>query len=196
MQIIDKDNILPSPKVLEDVIANHPFHSSLSSQLKTVTIRQPNHNERIQIQTDGNDVTLIIYPFDSMNEQQRYILFHEFGHVADRLTPAFGYSETARNNLSDRQRVNFIQLWNLYIDARLNHLGIYHYFQGQFIRITNGKAEFVERTQETQLLERKDFLSKRGFSNADIVHDIWDHPEKVYSCNDLIDIIKQNTIEA
>ncbi len=57
-------------------------------------------------------------------------------------------------------------------------------------------VKHVERTPDTQLLERIDFLNKRGFSNADIVHDIWDHPEEEYSFNALIYIVKQNTIEA
>lgn len=196
MQIIDKDNILPDPTVLEDVIENHPFLSDLKMLLKTVTIRQPNQDERVHIQTDGNNITLVICPFKSFDEQQRYILFHEIGHVADRFNPAFKYNETTRYNLSNRQGEIFRELWNLYIDARLSHLGIYRHLPGKFSHVINGNRKHVERTPDTQLLERIDFLNKRGFSNADIVHDIWDHPEEEYSFNALIYIVKQNTIEA
>ena len=195
MRIIDKDNILPNPSVLEDVIANHPFHGDLANQLNTVTVGRPNQSEGVHIQTEGNDITLVIFPLQSIDDQHRYLLYHEIGHVADRLNPAFKYYETIRENLRDHQRENFVELWNLYIDARLNRLHIYRHSPGRFLRKLKDTVEFVERTHENQLVERIDYLFKRGFCNPQIVHDIWNHPEKIYTSIDLVDIVKENTIK-
>ncbi len=192
MRIIDKHNILPAPSLLEDVITNHPFYSDLVNQLNTVTVRPPNQSERVHVQTKGNGITLIIFPFESVDDQHRYILYHEIGHVADRFNPAFKYCETIRQNLSDHQRENFVELWNLYIDARLNHLHIYRHSPGKFLRKVNENFVNVERTPDTQILERIDYLCNRGFCNPLIVHDIWNNPEKKYTFIDLVDIVKAN----
>jgi len=196
MRIIDKDNILPDSSVLEEVIVSHPFYDNLSAQLETVTIRRPSPSEGTHILTEGKAITLAIYPVDSIDDQYRYILYHEFGHVADRFNPAFKYSDAVRKSLSDRLKIIFVELWNLYIDARLNHLQIYRHSPGKFQRRVNNKVELVERTHENQLVERIDFLCKRGFSNGALVHEIWDHPDNKYSFNDLVNIAKQYTIEA
>ncbi|HUU15841.1 MAG TPA: hypothetical protein VMW72_01720 [Sedimentisphaerales bacterium] len=193
MLIFDKENILPDSSVLEEFIANHPFYNDLVNKLDTVSIKRPSFSEGVHIHTEGSKITLFIYPFQSVDDQNRYILYHEFGHVADRLNPCFKYSEDARQVLSDRQRENFVELWNLYIDARLNRLNIYCHSPGKFRRKVNGQYREVERTQETQLLERVDFLSKRDFNNAPlIVRDIWNHPEKKYTFIDLVNIVKVN----
>lgn len=193
MLIVDKENILPDSSVLEEVIANHPFYNDLVNQLDTVAIKQPSFSEGVHIHTEGSKITLFIYPFQSVDDQNRYILYHEFGHVADRFNPCFKYSEDARQALSDRQRENFVELWNLYIDARLNRLNIYCHSPGKFLRKVNGQYQEVEGTQETQLLEPMDFLSKRDFNNAPvIVRDIWNHPEKKYTFIDLVNIVKVN----
>ncbi len=193
MLIVDKDNILPDSSVLEEVIANHPFHNNLENLLDTVTIKRLSSSDRISIQTEGPNVTLFIYHSDTVNDQYRYILYHEFGHSADIHNPHFEYSEDAKQALNNRQRENFTELWNLYIDARLNRYNIYCHSPGKLIRNVNGQRLVVEITQETQLIERMDRLSKRDFNNASvIVEDIWNNPMKEYTFIDLVNLVKIN----
>jgi hypothetical protein len=53
----------------------------------------------------------------------RYILFHEFGHICDRLDPLFGYNLELRKELSREvnsdRKIFITDLWNVYIDGRL-----------------------------------------------------------------------------
>ncbi|MHC4394564.1 MAG: hypothetical protein ACYS1A_02820 [Planctomycetota bacterium] len=188
MLIVDKDNILPDSSVLEEVITHHPFHNDLVSQLDTVTIKW---SGSVDIETKGPNVTLSIYQSDIVNDRYRYILYHEFGHVADIHNPRFKYSEDVKQALNNRQRENFKELWNLYIDARLNQCNIYRHGSGKFVRKANGP--YVVITQKTQLLLRIDYLSKRGFNNASvIVEDIWNNPMKEYTFIDLVNLVKIN----
>ena len=191
MLIVDKDNILPDSSVLREVIANHPFHNDLDNLLDTVTIKRLSDSDKIRIQTEGPNVTLFIYQSNTVDDLYRCILYHEFGHTADIHNPRFKYSEDVKQALNERRRENFEELWNLYIDARLNQCNIYRHQPGKFVRKVN--EPYVVRTQETQLLERMDFLSKRGFNNASvIVGDIWNNPMKEYTFIDLVNLVKIN----
>ena len=193
MLIVDKDNILPDSSVLREVIANHPFHNDLDNLLDTVTIKRKSSSDRVSIQTEGPNVTLFIYQSDTVKDLYRCILYHEFGHTADIHNPRFKYSEDVKQALNNRQRENFTELWNLYIDARLNRYNIYRHSPGKLIRNVNGQRLVVEITQETQLLERIDRLSKRDFNNASvIVEDIWNNPMKEYTFIDLVNLVKIN----
>jgi len=73
--------------------------------------------------TDQGVVYLYLSNSVKKRSNYRYILFHEFGHICDRLDSLFGYNLKLRNELnregnSDRKTV-ITDLWNVYIDGRL-----------------------------------------------------------------------------
>ncbi len=194
MKITDKDQLIPDHAVLLKVVQEHPFHDSLDESIDSITVRRPEQAECIQICLDGHDVTLVVYPANAVNDHYLYLLYHEFGHVADRLNPAFNYSEEQRQALKEHKRENFVELWNLYIDARLNDAGLFRLsINSKVFKRIKGKPVIVERTMETELWERANFLSSRGFRDADeVVSYIWQHPRQLYSFNDLVNLIRQH----
>jgi len=64
-----------------------------------------------------------------MCQNYQYILSHEFGHVYDRMDLGFQYSIEARRSLNEnRNKLVFVtDLWNTYINGRLDKLGLFEF---------------------------------------------------------------------
>jgi hypothetical protein len=130
---------------------------------------------------------------DNCNHYE-YILYHEFGHIADRLNPKFRYSDESRLALSKTEQVMFMELWNLYIDARLNHFGHFKLTKiamGGYCRI-DGKLQRAPFSIEGKLLRHISCLRSGNIDNADqIVRSIWENPLLPRSYDDLINLIRK-----
>ena len=129
MKIIDEQNLIPDKRILIQIISNHPFVSDLSNKLETVQIEiSENHGipkEMIQFDPSNTHVILGIGKGSHQKENFEYILYHEFGHAADRLNPGFEYSEKEKSLLSAKEKMGVMELWNTYIDSRLNESGLF-----------------------------------------------------------------------
>ena len=88
-----------------------------------------------------------------------------------------------------------MELWNIYIDARLNSHGLFKLGENDnnvLCRI-NGKLQKAPYSIEGKLLCHISFLRSRGFINADsIIRDFWQHPEKIKSYDDFIESTRKN----
>lgn len=195
VKIIDRDNILRDQCALIKVIQGHPFSATLCRDIHSITIKEPIEGQGISVSLNDGDVTLFIYRDTQDEDNFHHILYHEFGHVADRFNPSFKYSEEQRDALSCHERENLIELWNLYIDARLNRAGLLRLpTHGQFAVRVEGERRLVPPSIGAKLWMHANFLSSRNFQNAsDVVDRIWKNPGQFLSFQDMLDLVKSRT---
>jgi len=129
MQIIDANMLLPDKQVLQLVVQKHPLHTNLAGHVETVEVflseRCEIPQECIEVEATGHKVRLGLGRSSKNKPNLRYILYHEFGHVADRSRLEFNYSEQLKSSLSDSEKMAVMELWNLSIDTRLNMVGFF-----------------------------------------------------------------------
>ena len=195
VKIIDPDNILRDQSALIKVIQGHPFSATLCRDINSVTIEEPLEGQCISVSLKDGNVTLFIYRDTQDEDNFHHVLYHEFGHVADRFNPSFRYSKEQRDALSCHERENLIELWNVYIDARLNRARLFQLpTHGQCAVRVEGKLRLVPHSIETKLCMHANFLSSRNFQNAsDVVDHIWKNPEQFLSFQDMLDLVKSHT---
>lgn len=148
---------------------------------------------RISFNNETLEAILCVAPNLYQLENFEYILYHELAHVADQLNPKFAYSESERAALSKSENTMFREIWNLYIDARLNHYGLFRLTKiamGGFCTI-DGKLQRTPFSIEGKLLRHISCLRSGNIDNADyIVRNIWEKPFIFRSYDDLIDLIR------
>lgn len=188
MKIIDFQNLVP-PHVLELVAKHHPLYSDIASEIKILTVKEKDQDS-IHIEMDRSyNVTLTIHPIIRPSERDMYILYHEFGHIADRINPDFRYDHDKRLELSQAQERCFLQLWNVFIDARLNDHGLFRLPPaGESELIVDGIKYVLPRNQiSTYLLEASAHLSKMGIRKpGTLVTEIWNNPKRFLTFEDLL----------
>ena len=197
MKIVDSDNLIPDHSILDRVVKTHPFSSNLCLKIAALTVANDDSEigePRISFNNETLEAILYVAPNLYQLKNFGYILYHEFGHVADRLNPRFGYSEPKRAALSESENIMFMELWNVYIDARLNHYGHFRLTKiamGGFCRI-DGKLQRAPFSIEGKLLRHISCLESGNIDNADqIVRNIWENPLIFRSYDDLIYVIRK-----
>jgi hypothetical protein len=192
MKVFDPRNLVDE-QLLQTVARRHPFHPDLASSLKLLTVREKEDDSvRIDLDGEGN-ATLTIHPIIRPSKRDVYILYHELGHAADRLNPAFGYDHARRLALDGVQESSFLELWNVFIDARLNDRGLFRLPEsGEVELVVDGRRYVLPRNDvNTYLLEAAAHLSQRGFLKPGaVVTDIWNHPERRLTFEDLLDLVR------
>lgn len=188
MKILDYQNLVDS-ELLGAIARQHPFYPGVASEIGILYVQEKDQRGiRIEMDQSAN-VTLTIHPIIRPNARDKYILYHEFGHIADRLNPDFGYNHQRRQNLSQGQEECFIQLWNVFIDARLHHHGLFRLPPGGEVDIVvDGIKYRLPRTEvSTYLLEACAHLSQRGIGKPGaLVTGIWNHPSRFLTFEDLL----------
>ncbi|MFP4588273.1 MAG: hypothetical protein ACLFM3_09540, partial [Desulfohalobiaceae bacterium] len=191
MQVLDFQNLVHKG-LLEKVTRHHPFHPDLASSIKTLSVYEKDQRG-IRIEMDEHrNVYLTIHPILRPGKRDAYILYHEFGHIADRLDPDFGYQQQERLALSPVQEECFLQLWNVYIDTRLKQQDLFCLPAGGEVEISVDGIRYKLPKSEvsTYLLETAAHLSQRGVPRAgSLVQAIWEHPERRLTFQDLLDPI-------
>src|SRR3989337_346526 len=130
MKIFDPDKLLPNHEHLISAVASHPFDDSLAAKISKITISCSEMilgipNENIETDMVKGVVNLGVGRSTYLKNDYNSILYHEFGHVADGMDANFQYSEDLKNKLSDSEKTCVMELWNVYIDSRLNAVGLY-----------------------------------------------------------------------
>jgi len=196
MKICDPDKLIPDPDVIHRIVRSHPFGQGLKDEIDTVLVDRSANGPSIQFDSESCTATLYLGEDAHTLTNYEYILYHEFSHVVDRISLTFGYSDEKRGTLSDYKQLCVMELWNIYIDARLNH---HHLFQlgkndeGIYCSI-NGRLQKAPFTIEGKLLRHISFLRSRGVENADsIVRNLWQNPEGYRSYDDLIRLLEAST---
>jgi len=195
MKIIDSNNLIPAG-VLKQLIKNHPFSTNLYQQIHGITVSEDDSGiprPRVNFNHETCEVILYLDPLFDQRSNYKYILYHELGHVADRLNPNFAYSEELKSSLSDHERYALMEVWNLYIDARLHHYGLFQLGRNDkniYCRI-NGKLQIAPYSIEGKLLRHISSLRSVKIDNVDsIVKGIWENPMVFKSYRELISLIK------
>jgi hypothetical protein len=196
MEIIDKNNLITDHTVIKRVVKRHPFSSDLWVQIKKLTVechkKADNGGPSIEFHHATHLAILYVLPNMEEKSNYEYILYHEFGHVADRLNPEFGYSDQIKYSLSDAEQVMVMELWNLYIDARLQHHGLFRLDEkdGPTYSKINGKSQELPCTTQGKLMRHVNLLKSGGVLEAErIVKQIWENPEKSISYQDMTSIV-------
>lgn len=191
MKVFDPQNLVDE-RLLENVAKHHPLNRDMASELKLVTVEeQTDQNVHVRMDEKRN-VYLAIPPMIHPTERDLFILYHEFGHVGDRLNPDFHYDHAHRLKFSPLQEKNFLELWNVFIDTRLNQHGLFRLPAHGWTEITvDGLTYRLPRSEtSTYLLERIARLSKRGVTRpGGKISAIWKHPERFLSFSDLLDMV-------
>ncbi len=196
MKIHDPNIVFKDQEILRNLIRSHPFLPDLDKLITSLTVNKANDNEMPHVNVSRGNVTLTIDPQLPLGDRFNYILYHEFGHIADRFNPIFNYSEDIRMSLPDRKLSNFKDLWDLYIDARLNFHGLFRLvsFGSPTVRI-NGKRRLIKLSIGSKLYGHVEFLTARGFKDArQVVRVIWKTPMKVISFPELILLLEQHMV--
>lgn len=192
MDILDLRNLVGDDLILL-VTKHHPLYRDMASELGRVTVEEKTGRD-IHIEMDEeNNLTLHIHPMIRPDKRDMYILYHEFGHVADRLNPSFGYSHETRLRLSEDQERSFLELWNIFIDTRLNEHGLFCLPRsGQAEISVDGITYRLPRSDlNTYLLESAAHLSQRGMVRpGSLVTAIWNHPDRFLTFSDLLDLVR------
>jgi hypothetical protein len=196
MEISDPQNLIPDHSVIERIVKMHPFSSDLWLQIEKVSVKSHEEADVRPPSIKFNHATheTILYVTTNMAEKSNYehILCHEFGHIADRLNPEFEYSDQVKYSLTDIQQANLMQLWNLYIDARLHDHELFRLDEEErpICCMVNGKYNKLPCTIQGRLMQDVSFLGSRGIANAErIVREIWENPKKPMSYQDMIFIV-------
>ena len=182
--------------MIHRIVRTHPFGQGLEDKIDTVTIERSANGPSIQFDKESCAATLFLGEDFHALANCEYILYHEFSHVVDRTNHSFGYSDEKRDCLNDYQQLCVMELWNEYIDARLNR---HHLFQlgwndeGIYCRI-NGKLKEAPFTIEGKLLRHISFLRSRGMKDAEkVVRSLWQESEAPRSYDDLIGLAVTST---
>jgi hypothetical protein len=129
VRIIDPDRLLPNEQFLREVISSHPLNSKLADHLDTVEVFLSEQygmaNEQIETYLEDRKARLGLGRSSKNKINFRCILYHEFTHFADRVDPAFSYSEDLKTSFGDPEQVALMDLWNVFIDSRLNKAGVF-----------------------------------------------------------------------
>lgn len=191
MKVFDPRNLVDE-RLIENVTKHHPLNRDMASELNLVSIEEKT-DRNIHVHMDeGNNVQLVIPPMIRPTERDLYILYHEFGHVADRLNPDFHYDHDTRLNLSFGTEKSLLVLWNVFIDTRLNKHGLFRLPAGGEVEITVDGVRYrlPRNDKSTYLLEAVAGLSSRGVQKPGAkVTAIWNHPDRFLSFSDLLDMV-------
>ena len=191
MQTHDIQNLVDQ-ELLQVVTKHHPLRRDIASELKSLTVREKTGQDiRMEMDPDLHAV-LYIHPILRPSMRDKYILYHEFGHIADRLNPGFGYRHEERLKLTPWQEQNFLELWNVFIDSRLNRHGLFCLpSSGQSEFIVDGKRYVLPRSDvNTYLLEAITHLTQRGmYRPGSLITTIWNNPHRFLSFRDLLEAV-------
>jgi len=196
MKIIDPENLIPYHSVLNRVVKTHPFSPNLYQQIHTITVSEDDSeiiNPRISFNHETCGVTLYVVSQLYRRNNCDYILYHEFGHIADRLNPNFGYSDEKKSSLTDIEQYALMEVWNLYIDSRLNHYGLFQLGENDrsVYCLINGRLQILPYSIEGRLLRYISSLRSSEVKNADsMVKEIWKNPLAFRCYSELISLIK------
>lgn len=193
IEIIDQQGLVPDKGIIREVIDRHPIYKELCIHVKTIIIEKAD-KESIEYDFYSKKVILNLTQNSHEKENFKYILFHEFSHIADKTRVEFGYSEEVKNSLTDLEKSLVMELWNVYIDSRLNYYGLFMLGPSdtKVYGTIDGKLQKLPFTIEGKLLGHIAFLASRGFQDAKfIVKDIWNNSQRMISYNDLNQIVKE-----
>lgn len=128
-KITGDTDLLAETGPLEEVAARHPF-GAYARPIRCVELLRDEDGPRIDLDS-ADKVILHLSGWEGTSPKFRYILYHEFGHVYDRMDPTFQHTLEARRYLNDdRNKLIFVtDLWNTYIDGRLDGLGLFQFSQ-------------------------------------------------------------------
>ena len=192
MYVEDFRNLVDE-ELLWRALKHHPLYHDLASELRSLTIQEKTGSSVGVEMDERRRATLYIHPILHPCQRDRFILYHELGHLADRINPRFGYRHNDRMRLTACQERNFLELWNVYIDTRLNEYGL-------FCLPRSGYSEFViddkryvlpKNDINTYLLETITHLTQRGmYRPGSLVTSIWNNPNRALSFDDLLDPVR------
>jgi len=196
MKIHDPENLIPDTNHLLEIIASHPFDGQLINKIKKICIIRSEQfgiaKEKIEIDIDTGFVSLGIGQCTPSKSNYEFILYHEFGHVADIMCPEFGYSEIRKCSLSNTERICVMELWNAYINSRLDSYGLYKPSGSVCYGTLNGEFQEFPGTTEGELMVHKATLEREGFpyEQADLViKRIWENRYESLTYPEIIKIV-------
>mgnify|MGYP000264632609 CR=1 FL=1 len=192
MHIVDFRNLVDQD-LLWRALKHHPLYHDLASELRSLTIEEKT-GQHVGVEMDKKrQAILYIHPIIRPTQRDRFILYHELGHLADRINPQFGYRHEERMQLDASQERNFVELWNVYIDSRLNQHGLFCLPQsGDSEFIIDGKRYVLPKNDiNTYLLEAITHLTQRGMHRpGSLVTTIWNNPHRSLGFYDLLDAVR------
>jgi len=201
MMILDPEELLNGVDLVQEVLQNHPFSPPLTNVLDTVEVVVSEQcgvpTEQIETSLSERKVVLGLGHSSRNKSTFRYILFHEFGHVADRANPAFGYSEELKQSLSTPERITVMELWNVFIDSRLNVAGVFELADEP--ACYSMKHGWLPTGIEGKLLGHAVMMENQGIPYGQalkVVRECWDgRPPNMWSYQDMVKWVRHHRCE-
>jgi hypothetical protein len=196
MKIIDTENLIPDHNYLSRIVAAHPFDATLAQKIRQITIRRSERygiaEENIETDEITGHVILGVGQDTCRKADYESILYHEFGHVADRMSPTFRYSEEQKQALSPSEGKCVMELWNAYINSRLNAVGLYRPSGKTCLGTLNGSIQAFPPSPEGALMAHMSILEHEGFSfirTKEMVQHIWQSPAITWTYPEIIVVV-------
>lgn len=194
MEIIDTHRLIPDHNVLKDAVETHPLCSCLFTKILNLTIELSEHyGECISFDPTNSNVTLYVERYTPDKINYKYILYHELAHAADRLNRNFGYSDEKKATLTEDQQTCVMELWNVYIAARLNQNNLYQIgHQSAALATIDGRLQRLPKGLQRELMLHIATLERCGFEHdkaEDIINRIWNYPQTKMTYDDMIRIV-------
>ena len=184
MKIFDQENLIPDHALLINVISSHPFDRQLVSKIARIDIVLSEWNciplENINTDVLKGEVRLGVGRSTHIKRDYISILYHEFGHVADRMNVDFQYSERMKSELVQAKQICLMEIWNIFINSRLNAENLYTTSGIECRGTLNGKREIFPGTVDGDLKVHMATLEREGFPYKfakELVEEIWNNPK-------------------
>lgn len=199
INIIDLEKLIPDHEHLLHIVHSHPFDKNLSTKIITITVERSERygiaREAIYTDEINKHITLKVEEKTAHKDNYDFILYHEFGHVADRFNSKFKYSEDKKKNLTTNEQFCVMEIWNEYINSRLNKFNLYVPSGKDCGGTIDGKLHFFKLDIEGELLSHISMLQERGFSfksSRRLVNRIWEKPDYAWTYPQIIKTVCNN----
>ncbi|MEW6713681.1 MAG: hypothetical protein AB1306_01145 [Nitrospirota bacterium] len=197
MKIIDTENLISDHNYLSRIIVAHPFDATLAQKIRQITIRRSERygiaKENIETDEITGHVILGVGHATCRKADYEALLYHEFGHAADRMSPTFQYSEEQKQALSPTESKCVMEIWNAYINSRLNAVGLYRPSGKICCGTLNGSVQAFPPSTEGALMAHMSILEHEGFScmrAEEIVQHIWQNPAITLTYTEIIAVVR------
>ena len=184
IEVIADKGLMPKMVTLNKVVGEHPFYPNMYLHIRKIMIID---NTKIKIYCCFDCQTVEFHlcrnktfrnlHLETYCHKYNSMLWHEFGHVADKVNPKFEYSDKKRDELYEAGAIyDFVEtLWNVYIDTRLH--------EKRLLKIN--KCNIPKK-----LGEHLNDLINKGFKDDTegrrLIDKIWDNPTQQLTYEDLI----------
>lgn len=202
MQICDDKNAFSDEqkKLVLDTTVKRLRAKGLADRISTLKLFRidPYISPCCEFEDKQKTVIILNIPLDRFSKPNiEFIIYHEIQHRIDELNDRFGYDPSKKEKLRQQYGCKFhialTDLWNIYIDGRLEKEGLYQIDPSETIKNMKRKKCYLLKEKSDRRLMTIETLEDIGFRNAQQVYDmLWNAKEGDFSYDQLAQLALDN----